>query len=1541
MYSPDVYQRALEHHRNGRLLEAIADYDAAIAQQNDHAGAHSNRGAALAALERNDEALASFTRAVALNPSNANMLSNLGMALGKLRRYAQALKSLNRALDLAPDNADGHHNRGIVLAELGQHGEALQSFNRAIALAPNFMQAHHSRGLMLGRLEHFEEALASYDRVVALAPNFALAHYERSRVLNALGRYAEALQSLDRASALDPEAPATQLDKGMALLRLGDYAKGLTLYESRWRPGAVPAVTVRHFTQPPWRGEPLIDKTLLLHAEQGLGDSLQMLRYLPLVKARVTRILLEMPKTLHAVLGASAEGITVIEAGQPLPPFDLHCGLMSLPFAFGTRLDTIPAQVPYLTAPPERLATWSTRLPRAAQARVALVWSAGSLNPHGQGRSIALESLAPLFTIPGLTFVSLQVEFREQDLPALARLPIERLDADIRDFGDTAAAIAQCDLVITVDTSVAHLVGALGKPLWVLLHYTADWRWLLEQSASPWYPSARLFRQGARGEWDGVVTDVATALSAWSLQNLYQRGLEHQRNERLLEAIADYDALIARQPDHAEAYNNRGAALCALNRDAEALASFTHAVALKPSSMNLLTNRGMILGKLNRHAEALEVLDRVVTLAPDVADGHHLRGITLARLGHPHAALESFDRASALTPNAVPVHHQRGLTLGMLDRFEEALVSYDRVITLAPNFARAHHERGKLLTLLGRYAEGLESFSRASALDPRTPVLQFDRGLSLLRLGDYANGLTLYEWRWLKWDAERGPQWRRQLTQPQWCGETAQDKTLLLHAEQGLGDSLQMLRYLPLVKAKAARIILELPKTLHAVLGTIAAGITVVEIGQPLPSFDLHCALMSLPFAFGTRLDTIPAQVPYLTPPPARLPQWNERLPRSALPRVGLVWSASSHNPYSSYRSMALERLAPLFNIPGLTFVSLQVEYNEQDLPALARLPIERLDAALTDFGDTAAAIACCDLVISVDTSIPHLVGALGKPLWLLLPYIVDWRWLLERSDSPWYPTARLFRQSSRGDWDSVITDVATALSAWSLQNLYQRGLEHQRNGRLLEAIADYDALIARQPDHAKAHNNRGAALCTLNRDAEALASFTRAVALKPDHVDLLTNLGMTLAKLNHYAEALESFDHTIALAPNAVHAHHQRGLILGMLDRFEEALVSYDRVITLAPYFAKALHERGKVLTLLGRYAEGLENYNRASALDPHTPVLQVERGIALLRLGDYANGFALYEWRWREEWRWRRGAARGELRPFTQQQQWRGETAKDKTLLLHAEQGLGDSIQMLRFVPLVKAKIAHIILAVPKALHAVLGSIADGLTVMESIVNDGTIIEVEGQPPLRFDLQCGLMSLPFALGTRLDTIPAHPYLTIPHERLPMWKERLPRSTRPRVGLVWSSGAGNASGHYRSLVLERLAPLFNIPGLSFVSLQAEYREQDLPALARLPIGRVDTAITDFGDTAAAIAQCDLVISVDTAVAHLAGALGKPVWVLLSYTADWRWLAERTDSPWYPTARLFRQNVRGDWDGLIAAVAKELSVWSLQNIYERAREHRR
>ena len=361
-----------------------------------------------------------------------------------------------------------------------------------------------------------------------------------------------------------------------------------------------------------------------------------------------------------------------------------------------------------------------------------------------------------------------------------------------------------------------------------------------------------------------------------------------------------------------------------------------------------------------------------------------------------------------------------------LNRLDDALAAYDRALAIDPGNAFALVNRGNALRYLGRADEALESFDAAIRHAPDFAEAHWNKAVLQLSHGDFAHGLPEYEWRW-----RRGIEAPRDFAQPQWQGEDLAGKTILLHAEQGLGDSIQMLRYLPMVAAKLAdtggKIVLELSERLQPLVTDPA--ITLISRGTPLPAFDVHCPLMSLPLACGTRLETIPAAVPYIGVPAERLEMWQDKLAAIPAPRVGLVWSGKPDHVNDHNRSMPLSRLAPVLSVPGVQFVSLQRETRDSDLIEAARWPnLTRFDEAHSDFADAAAAICLLDLVITVDTAVAHLAGALGKPVWILISHIQDWRWLIGRSDSPWYPSARLFRQAAPGDWDGVIADLAAAL---------------------------------------------------------------------------------------------------------------------------------------------------------------------------------------------------------------------------------------------------------------------------------------------------------------------------------------------------------------------------------------------------------------------------------------------------------------------------------------------------------------------------------
>jgi Tfp pilus assembly protein PilF len=499
--------------QRGDPVEALRLIGAALTVSPRSADALSNYAAVLEALDRRAEALAHYERALMIDPAHVDALYNRGHALQQDGRLEDALACYDKVLAAQPHHVRALNNRGVALHRLGRAAEALASLERALSFAPDFVEALANRGDQLQDLDRDAEALASLDRALAVDPRHIGALNNRGSALVRLGRPADALRDFEAALAVDPQFAEARLNCAIAQLMLGQFRAGWENYEWRSRTRRLAALD-RPFAVPRWTGaEPLAGRTILLHAEQGLGDTIQFARYAPLVARRGARIVLEVQAPLRALM-AGLDGVDTIRVrGEPLPTFDLHCPLLSLPFAFGTDLATVPAQVPYLQAPPERIAQWRERLASLPRPRVGLAWSGSAAHRDDRNRSIALARLAPLLTVPGVSFVSLQTDTRPADRAALAQVPRLSPFADgFRDFADTAAVIAQLDLVISVDTAAAHLAGALGRPAWILLPFYPDFRWLLGRQDSPWYPTARLWRQPQFGDWDSVIDRLCAAL---------------------------------------------------------------------------------------------------------------------------------------------------------------------------------------------------------------------------------------------------------------------------------------------------------------------------------------------------------------------------------------------------------------------------------------------------------------------------------------------------------------------------------------------------------------------------------------------------------------------------------------------------------------------------------------------------------------------------------------------------------------------------------------------------------------------------------------------------------------------------------------------------------------------------------------------------------------------------------------------------------------------------------------------------------------------
>jgi len=473
--------------------------------------AHGNLGVAMWRARRFARAEALSRRAITLDPNYVPARRLLAELLRERNDVAAALACYERLLAFEPDNAIAHNNLGLLLRKAKRLDEAREAFARARALRPDDPAIKFNQLTILPNDSGLAEAIDCCRAALNQNPDNADVMTNLSVSLQFTGRYDEAVDYAERAVAIDPERYQARFNLSLLLLLRGEYARGWREYEQRWR---LPEVTMPKYRQPIWTGEHLGGRTILLQSEQGLGDTIQCLRYVPLVLARGGRVVLRLERVLVRLAASLAGNVIIAPTNVRLPDFDLWCPLLSLPRVFDTRVDSIPAAMPYLGARNAIAERWRRRLAGLPGLKVGLVWAGSANHINDARRSIDLAHLRPLLATPRVTFVSLQVGPRAADIATLPSDTLHDVSAELTDFAETAGAIRNLDLVIAVDTSVVHLAGALGKPAWVMLPFSPDWRWLLERDDSPWYPTVRLYRQRALAEWDGVIARVAADLRA-------------------------------------------------------------------------------------------------------------------------------------------------------------------------------------------------------------------------------------------------------------------------------------------------------------------------------------------------------------------------------------------------------------------------------------------------------------------------------------------------------------------------------------------------------------------------------------------------------------------------------------------------------------------------------------------------------------------------------------------------------------------------------------------------------------------------------------------------------------------------------------------------------------------------------------------------------------------------------------------------------------------------------------------------------------------
>lgn len=1034
----------------------------------------------------------------------------------------------------------------------------------------------------------------------------------------------------------------------------------------------------------------------------------------------------------------------------------------------------------------------------------------------------------------------------------------------------------------------------------------------------------------AQQRWDEAIASYRQALTLqpnypeahYNLGNLL--GEQGKRDE----AVTEYRQALAQKPDYADAWSRLGQTLTELKNLDEAAAALERALQLQPAFAEALVNLGNVRRDQKKLTEAMACYEQALRQKPDLPEAHNNLACILQEHKRLDDAVAHLRQALERKPNYLEAHTNLGFALMSQEKHEEAEACFGRALRIMPDYPRAFHGLGKLRHAQGKFDDAIANYRRALDLESGYAEARHDLGCVLqdhgkleeaeacyamaldengllaeahfgraflwLKRGDFERGWPEYEWRWQL--PRIAP---RNFPQPLWDGASFQGKVLLLHAEQGMGDTLQFIRYVPLVKERGGTVIAAVHKPLMTMLAGFPGIDQFFSLTDPLPHFDVHIPLLSLPGVFKTRLETIPAKVPYLFADAQLCERWRQRLGSLSGFKIGIAWQGNKKYVGDRFRSLPLTEFAPLARVPGISLVSLQKGAGSEQLGnPPAGLSIwdlgSELDETTGAFMDTAAVMKQLDLIITSDTSIAHLAGALGVPVWVALSATPDWRWLLDRDDCPWYPSMRLFRQKKLGDWPEVFERMARALEDKLRIEDRRSRIDVPSISSTLDAQVSMDAAV-------KLH--RAGEL----RKAEQI--YRQILQANPALVDARYFLGVVALQERHLDEASECFTHALGLQPDFAEAHEGLGCACYAPDKLDRAIKHHRHALKLKPDYVEARHNLAIALRARGSLDEALTCLDETLRQKPELAEAHFVRASIWLLQGDFQRGWQEYEWRWRQA---------GVNPPSFSQPRWDGSPFPGKVVLLHAEQGLGDTLHFIRYAPLVKERGGTVVLACQKPL----------MRILERSPGVDLIVPLSTSMP-GFDFHVPLLSLPGIFNTSLENIPASAAYLHADERLrELWQGRLNDLRGFKVGIAWQGDPAFPSDAFRSIPLAQFEPLGRVKGACFISLQKGPGAEQLCAVPEcLNIwnrGDLDETAGPFMDTAAIMKELDLVITADSAIAHLAGGLGVPVWTALGYSPEWRWLLEREDCPWYPSMRLYRQKKLGDWQDVFERMAEHL-----------------
>jgi len=1464
----------------------------------------------LVAYKKNDfnTAIDYMKRSIELLPENENFNSNLGEVYRKQNNFQLAIQYFKNALKINPTSANALFNLSLVYQSSNEIQLAIDTSYQCLQHHPKHMGTLTLLNLLLQSKGRYDDAIKICEKMLQLNIRNTNAWNAIGVAFHKKGNYKMATECFDKAIQVHPDNPLAHENRAVLKLLHKAYESGFLEYQWFRKNQLQPALSLN---------EPIQGKRILIYAERGYGDTIQFSRYLTLLKEQHAYVIFQIPGALLRLFSdAQIADQYIVQDDTKLPVYDKAAGLLFLPCYFKTTINTIPSKIPYLKT--------SGNVKRILREEIAhhkkpfnvgLVWAGNPQNENDLHRSIPLTYFETIARLPGIRLFSFQKDLHHTK--QLDQLPeditIVNLGVLFEDFADTASAIQSMDLIICVETAVAHLAGAMGHPTWLLLSKVPDWRWLLDCQDSPWYSSMQIFRQTQTDNWSELMETVKDALMPVMTQKMFQKGIMCMENKDYLQAYDFFEPISKIYPKSFEAWLNMGNACGFLKHYNHSIDCYEKAIAIHPDHAICQYNLGRAWYSQRQFKNAISCFEKAIALDPSYFKAIYNLGSAHYRVRNLDKSIDYYKQALKLSPDQIDIYSNIGACYGKKGDISTAISWHQKSLDMSPDYADGHYNMGISLLLDGRLKEGFQS----------------------------------YEWRLKRSDFPKPG-----YAQPLWDGSEFRNKTLLVYMEQGFGDAIQFVRYLPLVKVFGGTVILMCHPHVQSLFEYAKGADQVITEKDPLPSFDLHISLMSLPAIFQTGLDTIPAETPYLSIPLEPNASMNNIIDAHKQKlNLGFVWAGNPSNKHDHDRSIPLHMFSYLSKVKGIQMFSLQ---KEQRGDSLQLFDFVDLAPYIQDFSDTAYAISKMDLIISVDTSVAHLAGAIHHPVWILLPKIPDWRWLLDRSDSHWYPSARLFRQTESGVWSDVFNSVVRALcgilniseshdipeitpSSSIAEQLIQQGNHFFNQNQIEPAIQKYDESLTLKPDNINVLFNLGASYLQLNQLDKSIGYFNKVIKLDPVHEQALNNLGIAYQKMGKKELSISAFESALERRPESSRTLFNLGNVYKNNQLFDKAESYYLKAIAIQPDFFACMNNLADTYISVGRYHDALQLLNQAIEKCRDYPEFYFNKGLVLLRMGAYESaipflrktiemqndsidahyslsfcllvlghlkeGFQLHEWRIPK---------RPEEHNYGLKR-WKGESYEGKRLLVYCEQGFGDCIHFARYLPQIKQKGGTVVLGCGPELYPLFMHLKG----VDQVVKDGDHF----QP---CDLQVSIVSLPFLCQTTLKNIPSEtPYFFIPERSHDMLDPLVyQRKNNFCIGLVWSGSPTHKDDKERSIAYDIFAPLKSLENVQVFSFQKKSGISQICELMQW----IDLSpyLNHFLDTAYAARKMDLIITVDTSMAHLAGALALPVWVLIPTLPDWRWLLKREDSPWYPTMNLFRKGKSETWSDVVNRLVDRL-----------------